>query len=178
MNLASVKEGRGWILLSSLLGIGVGLAVLLWPSMSALGLLYAIAAYAISCGVIALGTASWLSTEGVDAELLTLSGLVSILYGLVMFVKPGDGALALLAMIAASSLVKGMSEVVVALGGRRNMRQDFDQLTVGGSAGRWVIQRIPGHPIVDNRSAEVRGVSGGIETGGASAGPGRGHGNR
>ena len=36
-----------------------------------------------------------------------------------MFAKPGDGALVLLALIAAYSLVVGVAELVVAIGGSR-----------------------------------------------------------
>ena len=57
--------------------------------------------------------------------LLSLSGLVSVLFGLVMFAKPGDGALVLLALIAAFSLVKGVTELVVAIGGARIMKRAF-----------------------------------------------------
>ena len=55
VNAANVTQGRGWIALSGVLGIGVGLAVLTWPSISALSLLYVIAAYAIGFGVMAIG---------------------------------------------------------------------------------------------------------------------------
>jgi uncharacterized membrane protein HdeD (DUF308 family) len=123
VNASRVKEGRGWTALSSVLGIGVGLAVLAWPSISALGLLYVIAAYAIAFGVIAIVGAFWLPIATGDAVLLSLSGLVSVLFGLVMFAKPGDGALVLLALIAAFSLVKGVTELVVAIGGARIMKR-------------------------------------------------------
>jgi uncharacterized membrane protein HdeD (DUF308 family) len=36
-----------------------------------------------------------------------------------MFAKPGDGALVLLALIAAYALIVGISELVVAIGGKR-----------------------------------------------------------
>ena len=123
VNASRVKEGRGWTALSSVLGIGVGLAVLAWPSISALGLLYVIAAYAIAFGVIAMAGAFRLPIAAGDSVLLSLSGLVSIMFGLVMFVKPGDGALVLLALIAAFSLVKGITELVVAIGGARIMNR-------------------------------------------------------
>jgi uncharacterized membrane protein HdeD (DUF308 family) len=125
VNASRIREGRGWTALSSVLGIGVGLAVLAWPSISALGLLYVIAAYAIAFGVIAVGGAFWLPIAPGDTVLLSLSGLVSILFGLVMFVKPGDGALVLLALIAAFSLVKGITELVLAIAGARIMKRGF-----------------------------------------------------
>jgi uncharacterized membrane protein HdeD (DUF308 family) len=116
---AAVKEGRGWMVASSLLGIGVGIAVLLWPSISALGLLYVIAAYAIAFGVVLVGGSFWLPVSGTDSFMLNVTGMVSILFGIVMFVKPGDGALVLLSLIAAFSIVTGVAELTLALAGRR-----------------------------------------------------------
>jgi uncharacterized membrane protein HdeD (DUF308 family) len=50
---------------------------------------------------------------------MILTGLVSILFGIVMFAKPGDGALVTLALISAFALVTGITEIVVAIGGKR-----------------------------------------------------------
>jgi uncharacterized membrane protein HdeD (DUF308 family) len=54
---------------------------------------------------------------------------VSIAFGVVMFAEPGDGALVVLALIAAFALVTGVSELVVAIGGKRliagNIRKSF-----------------------------------------------------
>ena len=91
--------------------------VFLDTGMSALALLYVIGAYAIVLGssrspVPSIGR----STAG---RLLVLTGLVSILFGVVMFAEPGSGALVLLALIAAFALVAGVSELVVAIGGKR-----------------------------------------------------------
>lgn len=120
-----VKEGRGWLALSGLLGIGVGVAVLLRTDMSALALLYVIGAYAVALGIISVGGAFWLPLDGGDRALLVLTGFVSILFGIVMFAKPGDGALVLLALIAAFELVKGISELVVAIGGKRLLQYEL-----------------------------------------------------
>jgi uncharacterized membrane protein HdeD (DUF308 family) len=118
------KEGRGWLVLTSLLGIAIGVMVLLWTNMSALALLYVIGAYAVSLGIITVGGAFWLPLDGGDRALITLTGFVSILFGIVMFAKPGDGALVLLALIAAFSLVRGFSELVVAIGWKRLLERD------------------------------------------------------
>jgi uncharacterized membrane protein HdeD (DUF308 family) len=121
----TVKEGRGWLVLSSLLGIAVGIVVLLWTGISALALLYVIGAYAVALGIITVGGAFWLPLDGGDRALLFLTGLVGILFGIVMFARPGDGALVLLALIAAFSLVTGISELVVAIGGKRLIERDL-----------------------------------------------------
>jgi uncharacterized membrane protein HdeD (DUF308 family) len=114
-----IKQGRGWLVLSSLAGIGFGVAVFFWTDMSALALLYVIGAYAITLGIITIGGAFWLPLDNEDRILLSLTGFVSILFGVVMFAKPGDGALVLLGLIAAYSLIVGITELAVAIGGRR-----------------------------------------------------------
>jgi uncharacterized membrane protein HdeD (DUF308 family) len=120
-----MKEGRGWLVLSGLAGIAVGVLVFSWTGMSALALLYVIGAYAIVLGIIGAGGAFWLPLSGGDRALLLLSGFVSILFGIVMFAKPGDGALVLLALIAAFALVTGISELVAAIGGQRLLEREI-----------------------------------------------------
>jgi uncharacterized membrane protein HdeD (DUF308 family) len=111
--------GRGWLVVYSLAGIVVGVLVFLYTDMSALALLYVIGAYAIALGIITIGGAFWLPLPSGDRILLTLAGALGILFGVVMFAKPGDGALVLLSLIAAYSLVVGVAELVVAIGGER-----------------------------------------------------------
>jgi uncharacterized membrane protein HdeD (DUF308 family) len=115
----AAKGERGWLIVSSLLGIAVGVMVLLWTDISALALLYVIGAYAVALGIIAIGGAFYLPIDGGDTALMTLSGLVSILFGIVIFARPGTGVLVVLALIAAFALIKGITEVVVAIGGKR-----------------------------------------------------------
>ena len=120
-----VKQGRGWLAVAGLLGIAVGVVVFLWTGMSALALLYVIGVYAVLLGLITIAGAFWLPFEVGDRALFVLTGLVSILFGIVMFAKPGDGALVLLALIAAFALVTGVSELVVAIGGKRLLERDI-----------------------------------------------------
>src|SRR6266516_589890 len=122
---ADANGERGWLILSSLLGIAVGIIVLVWPSISALALLYVIGAYAIGLGILAVGGAFWLPISGGDTALLVLSGLVSILFGIVIFARPGAGALVTLALIAAFALITGITELVVAIGGKRLVESDL-----------------------------------------------------
>jgi uncharacterized membrane protein HdeD (DUF308 family) len=114
-----IKQGRGWLVLWSLLSIAFGVAVLAYTNIGALAFLYVIGAYAVSLGIIAVVGAFRLPIDGGDRALLALTGLVSIFFGVVMFAKPGDGALVLLALIAAFELITGISQLVVAIGGKR-----------------------------------------------------------
>jgi uncharacterized membrane protein HdeD (DUF308 family) len=120
-----IKQGRGWLALMGVLGIAVGVVVFLWTDMSALALLYVIGAYAIVFGLFAIGGAFSVPLDGGDRALITLTGLVSILFGIVMFAKPGDGAIVLLALIAAFALVRGLGELVVAIGWKRLFEREL-----------------------------------------------------
>jgi uncharacterized membrane protein HdeD (DUF308 family) len=121
----ATTQERGWLAVSSLLGIGVGVAVLAWPNISELALLYVIGAYAVSLGIVAIAGAFYLPIDGGDTALMILSGAVSILFGIVIFAKPGAGALVTLALIAAFALVGGITELVVAIGGKRLVESDL-----------------------------------------------------
>ena len=116
---------RGWLVFSGLLGIGVGIAVLVWPNISALALLYVIGAYAVALGITAIVGAFYLPISGGDTALLVLTGVVSILFGIAMFGEPGEGALVVLALIAAFALVTGVTELVAAIGGKRLLESDL-----------------------------------------------------
>jgi uncharacterized membrane protein HdeD (DUF308 family) len=127
------KDERASLVLSGLLGIVVGVIVLVWPSISALALLYVIGIYAVMLGTLAIIASLRLPLDGRDTALMMLSGLVSIVFGVVIFAKPGAGALAVLALIAAFALVIGVSELVIAIGGKelleRKAKQKFGPKT-------------------------------------------------
>jgi len=110
---------RGWLILRGLLGIVVGVMVFAWPGISAIALLYVIGAYAVALGILAVAASFQLPLNGRDTTSMVLMGLVSIVFGIVIFAKPGAGALAVLALIAAFALVTGVSELVVAIGGEK-----------------------------------------------------------
>jgi uncharacterized membrane protein HdeD (DUF308 family) len=115
----ATTEHRVWLALNSLVGLGVGTAVLVWPDLSATALLYAIAIWAIAAGVIEVVAAFALPVSGTRALLLAISGIVLAAFGVVMFVEPGDGAIALLALVAAFALVRGTFDVALAVELRR-----------------------------------------------------------
>jgi uncharacterized membrane protein HdeD (DUF308 family) len=108
-----------WLVIEGLLGVAVGIVVFVWPDLSALGLLYAIAAWAIAVGIFEIGLAFELPLSGRRALLLGLGGLLSIAFGVIMFAEPGAGAVALLALIAAFALVTGVMQIAFAFELRR-----------------------------------------------------------
>jgi uncharacterized membrane protein HdeD (DUF308 family) len=111
------NEERAWLMLRGLLGIAVGVLVFAWPGISALALLYVIGGYAVALGILFVAASFRLPLDGQGTASMILAGLVAIVFGIVIFAKPGAGALAVLALIAAFGLVTGISELVVAIGG-------------------------------------------------------------
>jgi uncharacterized membrane protein HdeD (DUF308 family) len=110
-----VRSDRAWVVFEGLLSIAVGVIVFVWPDLSALGLLYAIAAWAIALGIIEMSLAFALPLSGGRSLLLALGGVLSVAFGVVMFAHPGAGAVALLALIAAFALVTGAIQIAFAL---------------------------------------------------------------
>jgi uncharacterized membrane protein HdeD (DUF308 family) len=106
---------RRWLVLQALVATGVGIAVLAWPDISAKALLYVIAGYAIAVGVLLMASALYLPLSGGRKLLLALSGMIFVAYGAVMFVEPGAGALAQIALISSMLIVTGVTMVGFAL---------------------------------------------------------------
>ena len=105
---------RRWLVLDAIAGLAIGVAVLAWPDLSALALLYVIAAWVIVTGGIQLGAAILLPLDAMRSLLLGLRGIVLGAFGVVMFVEPGKGAIALLTLIAATAIVNGIFDLALA----------------------------------------------------------------
>jgi uncharacterized membrane protein HdeD (DUF308 family) len=118
---------RWWVLLlEGLTGVIAGVLTFIWPGITALALLYLIAAWALVTGALEIAAAIRLR-KGIDHEwLLVLSGIASIVLGVLLAMFPGPGALALVFWIGAYALVFGV--LLVALG--------FKLRSWGGRSGR------------------------------------------
>jgi uncharacterized membrane protein HdeD (DUF308 family) len=113
-DLPSRGGERTWLVVEGLLGVAAGTAVLVWPDLSALALLYAIAAWAIAIGIFQT-TLAFVLRAGGRSLLLLVAGLLSVAFGVVMFGHPGAGAVALLALVAAFALVTGVMQIALGL---------------------------------------------------------------
>jgi uncharacterized membrane protein HdeD (DUF308 family) len=108
------RSERAWLAVEGAIAVAAGVAVVAWPGLSALALLYAIAAWAIASGGYQIAQAfAW--RAGGSSVTLALGGLLSIGFGVIMFAHPGAGAIALLALVAAFALVTGVIQVAFAL---------------------------------------------------------------
>ncbi|MCL5997124.1 MAG: HdeD family acid-resistance protein [Chloroflexi bacterium] len=112
---ATQRRERWWVLvLEGLLGVAAGVATLIWPDITAFILLYLIAAWAVVTGIMEIIAAIRLRKEIEGEFWLALAGIVSILFGILLFVFPGTGALAVVWMIGAYGVAFGVAMLIVA----------------------------------------------------------------
>jgi uncharacterized membrane protein HdeD (DUF308 family) len=103
----------GMLLLEGLVGIGAAAVTLVWPGITAIALLYLIAAWAIVTGILELVAAVRLRKEIKGEWLLALGGVASIVFGTLIVLYPAAGALAVVLWIGAYALVFGVLLVVL-----------------------------------------------------------------
>src|SRR5512137_35170 len=101
-------ENRWLLLLGGLLGIGVGLLAFLTPGLTAMAVLFYIAIWAVTTGLLDIVAAVRLRKEIEGEWLLGLGGLCSVAFGIVLVARPGAGALAVLWIIAAYAVAFGV----------------------------------------------------------------------
>lgn len=108
-------KSRAWaLLLFGLLGVIVGIYTLFFPGVTAIVLLYLIAAWAFVRGIFEIVTAIQLRKEISNEWVLIISGIISIIFGVVLIANPGAGALAMVLVIGAFALVFGVIMIILA----------------------------------------------------------------
>lgn len=109
----SVAGSRGWLIFIGVLGIAAGIIAFIWPGGTAGALLLVIGAWAIAIGILQIWGAIQLRKEIEGEWLLILSGVVSILFGLLVAMQPLAGALAVVWMIGTFAIVFGITQIIL-----------------------------------------------------------------
>jgi uncharacterized membrane protein HdeD (DUF308 family) len=114
---------RGWLYLfiEGLLGIAVGILTFILPGITALSLLYIIACWAIITGVLEIVNAIRLRKEIDNEWLMALSGILSIIFGVLVAFYPWPAVLAIVWIIGAYALVSGVLALQLSLKFRRQI---------------------------------------------------------
>jgi uncharacterized membrane protein HdeD (DUF308 family) len=108
-------RGRSWAsVFQGIIGIAAGVLTFLWPGVTALALVFFIAAWAIVTGVLEVAAAVRLRRYIRGEWMLALSGILSIVFGLAVFAFPAAGAVGISWVLGAYAMVAGF--VLIALG--------------------------------------------------------------
>lgn len=114
------QDGPRWaLLLEGLVSVAAGIVI----GLSALVLAYVIAGWALATGALKVATAVRLREEGKGEWALVLSGVLSLIFGVLMALAPTAGALMLVLGIGAYAIASGALLLVLAFRLRRAQHQ-------------------------------------------------------
>jgi len=107
--------GKVWwqMVLIGLLSIGVGIGAFVWPALTALTLLALIAGWSIVRGIVEIMAAIRLRALIENEWMLILGGACSILFGVLVAIRPGAGALAVLWIIGIYAIIYGIFAIAL-----------------------------------------------------------------
>jgi len=117
--VSAVRDRRQephWVslLVTGIAGVVAGLLTFFVPGITALVLLYFIAAWALITGIAEIVAAVRLRKVITGEWMLALAGLLSAIFGVFLFAFPGAGALTIVLWIGAYALVLGIVLLVLA----------------------------------------------------------------
>ncbi len=112
------SSGRGMrrplLLIEGVIGILFGIVTLFWPGLTALALLYVVAFWAVFTGIARIVMAIMLRREIENEWSIALSGVLSVILGIVLILLPGVGLLAYTWLIGLLALALGVALIVYA----------------------------------------------------------------
>lgn len=115
--VANRRQQPSWksLLVSGILAVLIGIMTLMLPGVTAITLLLLIAAWAIVTGIAAIVVAIRLRKEIEGEWLFILHGILSVLFGTILIVFPGAGALAMVLWIGAFAVITGILLIAFSL---------------------------------------------------------------
>jgi uncharacterized membrane protein HdeD (DUF308 family) len=108
-----------WHLLVGLVDLAAGVIALVWPGPTALVLVLIVGIWAFIGGFAELVAAFQSGETAGTRALFILGGLVSIAFGVVLFARPGVGAVTLALLFGLFSIIYGVSQIVMGVELRR-----------------------------------------------------------
>ena len=117
-------------LLLALVDLVAGVIALVWPAPTAFVLVIVVAAWALAGGAAEFLAGFQTGESAGMRALFILSGLVSVAFGVLLFARPGVGALTLALLFGLYALIYGFSQITAGLqlrqlGGRVESRQEL-----------------------------------------------------
>ena len=106
---------RWWaILLEGIAGVVIGVLTFFWPNITALALLYFIAAWAVTTGIFEIAAAIEFRQVISGEWVMVLAGLLSVLLGILLFVFPSAGMVSVIWLIGIYAIAAGIISMIFA----------------------------------------------------------------
>jgi uncharacterized membrane protein HdeD (DUF308 family) len=112
------QQSWGWMLFAGILGIVIGLLALARPGATAVSLLFLIAIWAVARGILEIVVAISLRRELEGEWRLLIAGILSIVFGAIVFANPGAGLIAVLWLVGMYAVLYGIMLVMLAFKAR------------------------------------------------------------
>jgi uncharacterized membrane protein HdeD (DUF308 family) len=111
------QHGSRWwmVLLEGLAGVAVGVITFVYPEITEIILLYLIASWAVVTGFFEILAALRLRKHIQGEWVLALAGVLSVLLGVIMFARPGEGLLFIVWVVGIYAILFGVALLVLAL---------------------------------------------------------------
>ena len=100
-------------LLLGLISLAAGVIALAWPSPTALVLVLVVGIWAFAGGVVEIVNGFRSGETAGTRAMYILTGLVSVAFGVLLFARPGIGAITLALLFGLFSLVYGLSQITL-----------------------------------------------------------------
>lgn len=114
-SVANRKTNWGWHLVEGLISIIAGLVAFFLPVLTGLTILLVIGFWAVATGIMQM-VAAWRLRKEIDNEIwLGLAGLMSVIFGIFIFLNPLAGALATAMIIGIYSILFGIFLIALAV---------------------------------------------------------------
>ena len=131
----------GWLIVSGLVGVAAGIVAFVWPGLTALAVVYLVAAWAIIIGMAEIAFALAMPDTLAHPWSAGLSGFLSVVFGILLAVWPRAGAVTLTWLLGIYAIIYGVSLLYYAnrLQALRSAMQAF-----GGAGRRRATERVTG----------------------------------
>jgi len=109
------SQSRTFLYVMGGAGIVLGIVTLVWPKETGLVLLLLIAWWAVITGILEIVAGIGLSRQGLSGTLYMVTGAISVIFGILLFIWPASGALAVIWIIGLFSIMFGIAMVAGSL---------------------------------------------------------------
>ena len=126
MMMVSALKQNWWVLvLRGVIAIAFGIVSFIWPGVTALALVFLLAAFAFVEGIFALIGAFGYGLPGGQRLLMVLLGFLGLAVGVFAVARPGIAALTIVVWVAWWAIIAGIIQIVVAVEMRKEIENEW-----------------------------------------------------